>query len=354
MKPVEGKSEKAPASAKADLIPTGSTLLNLALSDSHRGGYGAGKMTNLVGDSSAGKTFLALTGLAAMANDTRFDDYRIIFDDAEHALEMDISYLFGDALAERMEPPAKDDDGEPLYSTTVEEFFARVLRAIKKNVPFIYVLDSFDAIGSVEEDAEVEALEKCDGQESKGTYGMNKQKSASKLFRAICAGLKRTNSVLIIISQTRDKIGVTFGKKKTRSGGRALKFYATHEVWLAVESNVSIKVKEKNLPIGVNVIAKCEKNKLTGKVRSATFPILYDYGVDDLTSCIEYLVDQGVWDKTKGGVVDATDVELSGTVKQLVKAIEETGKEGALRRVVARAWQEQEDALKSGRKRRFA
>ena len=72
------------------LIPTGSTLLNCACSDLHTGGYGIGKITNLIGDSSSGKSLLALTSFAEVAMYTRYDDYRLIYDDVEAALEFNL------------------------------------------------------------------------------------------------------------------------------------------------------------------------------------------------------------------------------------------------------------------------
>ena len=83
-KPV-GRNESQAASPPLILIPTGSVLLNLACSNSKRGGFGAGKMVNLIGDSSSGKTLLALSMFAEVAKLKQFKDYHFVYDDVEHA-----------------------------------------------------------------------------------------------------------------------------------------------------------------------------------------------------------------------------------------------------------------------------
>ena len=85
------------------LIPTGSTLLNCALSDQYQGGYAIGTFVNTIGDSGTGKTLLALNSLADMTLHRRFDDYRFIFDDDEAALAGNLRFMFGSEVAERIE-----------------------------------------------------------------------------------------------------------------------------------------------------------------------------------------------------------------------------------------------------------
>ena len=89
-----------------EFVSSGSTLLNLALTDHPHCGWQKGKMANVIGDSSSGKTFLTLTSFAEATQDDNFDDFRLIMDDAEHANEFNLEHLFGSAVAERIEPPA--------------------------------------------------------------------------------------------------------------------------------------------------------------------------------------------------------------------------------------------------------
>jgi len=104
---------------RADLVPTGSTMLNLAMSDTPWGGPLLGRIWNLVGDNSAGKTFLWYSLLAECVRLKRFADYAPIHDDAEKAVFFDVPYLFGQRLADKIRASRYDDDDEPLVSKTV-------------------------------------------------------------------------------------------------------------------------------------------------------------------------------------------------------------------------------------------
>lgn len=322
------------------LIPTGSVLLNLACSDSVSGGYATGKIVNLIGDSSSGKTLLALSMLAEVSNLSQFDKYRLIFDDAEEALEFDLEYLFGEKVANRIELD--------VISNTVEDYYGNVLRALKEGDPFIYVLDSFDAITA---DAEVKRSKEYEtGKEDKsGSYKTEKARMSSEILRVIKGKIRETDSLLLIISQTRDNIG--FGamfQPKVRAGGKALKFYCCHEVWLAVGG----KEKKKDREIGARVFAKVSKNKLTGKRRDVEFPIYYDYGADDISSCIDFLVQEKAWKKTKS-TIDSNDFVEACSKKKLIQTIEEESLEKELFELVQSEWQLVEESIRLKRKRKY-
>ena len=115
------------------LIPTGVTLLNLACSGTAYGGLGMGKINTIPGGSSSGKTFLGLNILAAIANDPKFDEYKIIYDDAEHALEINIPKLFGKKLSNRIISPKVTKDGDQINSETIQEFKNNIFN--KENLP---------------------------------------------------------------------------------------------------------------------------------------------------------------------------------------------------------------------------
>lgn len=350
---VEQKTKRKPNQniKKIKLISTSSTLLNLACSENPEGGLATGGMINLIGDSHTGKTIVALSILAECANDPKFDDYDFYFDDAENANLFDMEYLFGKKTAKRIKPPYIDDEGMPAYSRWIEDFHCNIADAFETGRPFIYILDSFDAIESEQDSKKVEEMRDARRKNKKtaGSYGMSKPKKASELLRNICADLKNTESLLIIISQTRDNIDPISFQKKTRSGGKALKFYAIHEIWLA---NIgSIKGKNGRI-IGGKVRAKVTKNKLTGKVREADLKVFYDYGVDDITPSIEFMVDEGFWKKSKN-TINAEDLELQGTVSALVKQIEDKGLEKELAEAVASGWEAIEEELKLKRKPKY-
>jgi RecA/RadA recombinase len=353
-----------------NFISTGSTLLNLALTDHPYCGWQRGKMANVIGDSSSGKTFLALTTFAEASIDKRYDDFRLIMDDAEHANEFNIQNLFGKKVASRIEPPAivKSED---CPSELIEDFHANLRNALKEGSPFLYILDSMDALDSEADQKKIEEFMKVharkrDAEEeveegktakvvkdAKGSYGMAKAKKNSDILRDVCGKLEKSDSILLIISQTRDNIDPMSFEKKTRSGGRALKFYATHELWTASGG----KIKSKEREIGVYCIVKVSKNKITGKRREIEVPIYYDYGLDNIGSCIDFLVAEGEWVKP----AKATNIDVKGafSIKQpisrakLIDYIEVNGIEDQLIDLTAEVWKEIEDSLKLNRKSKY-
>lgn len=350
------KQPEKPSQSNFDpkqFLSTGSTLLNLALTDHWNCGWQKGKMANIIGDSSSGKTFLTLTAYAEAARNKNFDDFEFIFDDAENANEFDMEYLFGEQVQERMQAPTAKDDGD-VYSETMEDFHDNLLVSLKNGNPFLYVLDSFDSLTTEADDDKIEEQHKARmaGKEVKGTYGMTKAKKSSEILRHIVGKLKRSESMLLIISQTRDNIDPLSFEKKTRSGGKALKFYATYEMWLALGSPITSKDRS----IGINCIIKVSKNKITGKRRKIEFPIFYDYGVDDLASCIDFLIKEGRWKKAKGAskIDPCGDLGLEpATAKSLINQIEEQGLEVKLKQLVGRVWNEIEESLKLRRKKKY-
>ncbi|MFA5377450.1 MAG: hypothetical protein WC455_16985 [Dehalococcoidia bacterium] len=335
-------------------VPTGSALLNLALSDRHDGGYLTGKIVNVIGDSSSGKTFLCLTTLAETAHNPAFDDYLLIYDDAEAASEFNIEKLFGSKTAERIMPPSLDPE-EPGHSHTMMDFQSNIRRLLKGDKPFIYIQDSFDALTTDEELKHAADLQKAhdSGKEAKGTYGMEKAKQASILLRLIAADIKRTKSLVVIISQTRTNIDPMSFQRKTRAGGMALTFYCAAEMWLAVAQKLSIKVNDKNRSVGVVSRIKLTKNKYNGKVREIDTPILYDYGVDDIGSCIDFLVSEGHWSKNANGGITAGEFGLTATRTKLLDIVDEKGLAGKLHELTQEIWLEIEEKIKSGRKPKY-
>lgn len=333
------KSRIAKPQPKRLLLPTGSTLLNLAFSDQQEGGISPGTMINIVGDSSSGKSLLAYTIFAEASRHPKFKDYRLIYDESEAAFFFDVEKLFG--LKEgRIETENR--------SVTVQDFYRNALLAIKSEEPCIYCLDSFDGISSEEEQSRAGDIEK--GKDASGSYKMEKAKWSSEIFRVLVDHLEKTESILIVISQTRDNIGVTFGDKKTRSGGNALRFYSTHEVWLSILGHEKVKDRE----IGANIKFNVKKNKLTGKRRKGEFTIYYDYGIDDLASCIDFLVAEGVWTGSNKKLITNNSTFPNASFNDMIALIEETNLESDLRSLVSATWGEIEEEVKLNRKPRFS
>lgn len=347
--PVANTINKPKQEKKRVLIPSGSVMLNLACSNTWHGAFEAGRMSNLIGDSSSGKTYLALEMLAQCAMDKRFDDYSLIYDDAEHALSMDIESLFGKKLAKRIQgPDGPIETTEP--SRTVEDFHYNVKSELESG-PCIYVLDSFDALSAEADLEKIEEMRKAReaGKEITGSYNLAKPKKASQILQDITCQIERTKSFLLIISQTRDNITPGSFEKKTRSGGKALKFYAQHEIWLAVTGKLKQTVHGKPRVIGSELKAKVSKNKLTGSFREVEFNFRHGYGCDDIASALDFLKQEGL---VEGGKKWSWG-NHSGSLAQLINIIEKNELETQLFRECQTAWLDVEELLKPNRKSKY-
>lgn len=347
--PVERLANKPQTEPKRLLVPSGSVMLNLACSNTWRGAYEVGRMSNLIGDSSSGKTYLALEMLAQCANDPRFKNYSLIYDDVEHALSMDIEDLFGHNLAERISgPEGPIDTTEP--SRTIEDFHFNIKNELE-NGPCIYVLDSFDALTCEADLDKIEEMRKAReaGKEISGSYNLAKPKKASQILQDIVSEIEKTKSFLLIISQTRDNITPGTFEKKTRSGGRALKFYAQHEIWLAITGKMRKVINGKSRVIGSELKAKVSKNKLTGSFREVEFNFRHGYGCDDITSALEFLKQEGAVSGGKKWVWQ----NYEGSLPQLIDRIEGNNLESKLFKHTQEVWLEVEEKLKPQRKSKY-
>jgi hypothetical protein len=190
----------------------------------------------------------------------------------------------------------------------------------------------------------------------KGDYGDNKAKINSRNLRRVISRLRETGSILIIVNQTRDNIGAgLFESKKTRSGGHALTFYATVEIWSSIGGKLQRTVKGKKRQTGVEARVWIKKNRLTGRNRTVRVPILYSSGIDDVGSCVDYLIHEGHWKQTKQGIITATGLGPEKKLRRdkLLKDIEARGMEEDLRYLTAQVWGDIEDACDSKRKQRY-
>lgn len=264
-----------------DFIHSGSTLLDCVLG----GGWPLGRVCNIVGDKSTGKTLLAIE---ACANFKHQFDSQIFYQEAEAAFDED----YAEALGFPKKSVKFIDNVE-----TVEDLFdnmADITRAgMKQKVkePILYVTDSLDAITDRAEQAKANKDGIGKSAEGKGDYGAAKAKQMSKLFRLLTKDLKKTKVCWMVISQIRDKIGVSFGETKERAGGHALDFYAAQVLWLAQLAKVKKTIDKIEKVIGINILALCKKNKISLPYRDCAFPLIFAYGVDDATSCLRWLSD---------------------------------------------------------------
>lgn len=260
-----------------EFVSSGCCLLDEVLG----GGYVLGRVANLVGDKSSGKTLLAIEASANFANTYR--DGFIRYVEAEAAFDEDYASALG-------MPVHRVDFGTDIF--TVEELFDDLSQTLadRKDQPGLYVIDSLDALSD-----KAETERKIDD----GSYGAAKAKKMSEMFRRLVKNIEKSRMLLLVISQIRDKIGVTFGETKMRAGGKALDFYASQVLWLAQIEQMKRTVEKIDRVIGVKVKANCKKNKIGLPFRQGEFPILFGYGIDDLTAATEWLLEIKQDDKLK-------------------------------------------------------
>lgn len=248
-------------------FPSGSTQLDCILG----GGWALGRVVNLVGDRSAGKTLLAIEACANFAN--RYPADRIAYREAEAAFDVDYAQTMG------LPRGINYKDG----LQTVEEFNQDLmdwLKACRADQPNLYILDSLDSLSDVAE------MERDIGDNS---YGTQKAKALSQLFRQRTKDMHDKHCTLIIISQIRDRIGISFGETKTRSGGKALDFYASQIVWLSEVKKIKRTVTGVDRIVGVEVKARNRKNKVGIPFRETEFTLLFGYGVDNHISMVDWI-----------------------------------------------------------------
>jgi recombination protein RecA len=285
-------------------INSGCELLNCVLSGSFDvgDGYPLGRIVNIVGSQSSNKTGLAIEACANFIR--QYPNGKVVYHEAEAA--------FDEEYARTLGMPVDDIEIEKEIDT-VEGLFDKLIETIEeaKDTPILYIVDSLDALTD-----KAEKGRKID----EGSFAMNKQKKLSEMFRRLVKDIERSNMCLIIISQIRDKVGVMFGEKHSRSGGKALDFYASQIIWLTELGKIQKTIKGIKRPIGISIKAKAKKNKVSAPYRDCEFDIIFSYGIDDVKASIEWL------SSVKGGldpleINPKTDINEYRNDPEMVKKI---------------------------------
>jgi len=252
---------------KVDAIPTGAINLDAAIGV---GGIPRGRVTEIYGPESSGKTTLCLH---VVANAQKLGG-TAAFIDAEHALDTDYAGKLGVDIDRLL--VSQPDTGEQAME------ICEIL--VRSGAVDVIVIDS---VAALVPKAEIE------GEMGESHMGLQ-ARLMSQALRKLTGAIARSNCSVIFINQLREKIGVMFGNPETTTGGKALKFYAS----LRLDIRRIGPVKEKEDVIGSHVRVKVVKNKVAAPFKQAEFDIMYAEGISHTSLLVDIGAESGIIEKS--------------------------------------------------------
>lgn len=270
-----------------ELIKSGSLSLDLALG----GGYPKGRIIEIYGPESSGKTTLALHAIAEVQK----TGGQAAFIDAEHALDPSYAEKIGVQIDNLL--ISQPDNGEQALEICET--------LVRSNAVDLIVVDSVAALTPKAE---------IDGDMGDAQMGLQ-ARLMSQAMRKLTAIISKSKATVIFINQIRMKLGVMFGNPETTTGGNALKFYAS----VRVDIRRIGQIKNGEDIIGNRTKIKVVKNKIAAPFRTAEFDIMYNEGISKTGDVLDLAVQYGVLDKA--GAFLKYNGETIGQGREAVKRL---------------------------------